>query len=118
MSGGIEPLRLRLPVRRPPTWPSSKCAAIVFATSSSMSVRMKPWGRTAPAQHYTCAPRRYPARLEDPSYPPDYQLRRVRSNGEIKWAGEKVFLSMPLFGEVVGLKETVNGDAELYFGPV
>lgn len=75
-------------------------------------------GQTAPAQHYTCSPRRYPARLEDPSYPPDYQLRRVRSNGEIKWAGEKVFLSMPLIGEVVGLKETVNGDAQLYFGPV
>jgi len=51
-------------------------------------------------------------------YPPDYQLRRVRHNGEIKWAGETIFLSMPLIGEVVGVKETEHGDAELYFGPL
>lgn len=75
-------------------------------------------GQTAPAQHYTSSPRGYPARIEDPSYPPDYQLRRVRSNGEIKWAGEKIFLSVPLIGEVVGVRETEDGDAELCFGPV
>lgn len=75
-------------------------------------------GQTAPDQHYSPSPRRYPARLEDPVYPSDYQVRRVRSNGEIKWAGERIFLSMPLIGEVVGLKQTEHGDAELYFGPV
>jgi transposase InsO family protein len=75
-------------------------------------------GQTAPAEHYSPSARPYPARLEDPVYPPDYQLRRVRSNGEIKWQGEKIFLSMPLIGEVVGVKETDNGDAELYFGPL
>jgi putative transposase len=75
-------------------------------------------GQTTPAQHYAASLRRYPARLEDPVYPPDYQLRRVRSNGEIKWEGEKLFLSMPLIGELVGARETDNGDVELYFGPV
>jgi putative transposase len=75
-------------------------------------------GQTAPAKHYAPSPRRYPARLEDPAYPSDYQLRRVRSNGEIKWAGEMIFVSEPLIGEVVGLKQTENGDVELYFGPV
>lgn len=74
--------------------------------------------QTAPDQHYCASPRRYPACLEDPIYPSDYQVRRVRSNGEIKWAGEKIFLSMPLIGEIVGLMETEHGDAELYFGPV
>jgi putative transposase len=48
---------------------------------------MKP--RVRPHQHYCASARRYPARIEDPVYPADYQLRRVRSNGQIKWAGEK-----------------------------
>jgi len=75
-------------------------------------------GQTAPAKHYAPSARRYPARLEAPVYPSDYQLRRVRHNGEIKWAGELIFVSLPLIGEIVGVKQTDNGDAELYFGPV
>jgi putative transposase len=75
-------------------------------------------GQTPPAQHYTAAVRRYPARLEDPVYPDDYELRRVRSNGEIKWQGELVFISQALMGEVIGLRETDEGDAEVYFGPI
>jgi putative transposase len=75
-------------------------------------------GQTAPAHHHAPSPRRYPARLQSPVYPPDYQVRRVRHNGEIKWAGELIFLSTPLIGELVGVKETDTGDAELYFGPV
>src|ERR1700682_4328364 len=75
-------------------------------------------GQTAPEQHYTASLLRYPAGLEDPVYPADYQPRRVRSNGESKWAGEKIFLSAPLIGEVVGVKETEDGDGEIYFGPV
>lgn len=75
-------------------------------------------GQTAPAKHYTAAPRLYPARLEDPVYQSDYELRRVRSNGEIKWQGEMVFISQALIGEVIGLRETDEGDAEVYFGPI
>jgi transposase InsO family protein len=75
-------------------------------------------GQTAPAQHYTPAPRGYPARLEDPVYPADCQRRRVRHNGEIKWAGATVFTSLPLVGEIVGVKENQVGDGEVYFGPV
>ena len=60
-------------------------------------------GQTTPATHYTPSPRSYPARLEDPEYPADYQPRRVRHTGEIKWQGELVFLSEPLANEVVGI---------------
>jgi putative transposase len=75
-------------------------------------------GQTPPAQHYACSPRNYPKRLEDPCYPADYQLRRVRSNGVIKWQGELVFIGAALIGEVVGLRENQQGDSELFFGPV
>ncbi len=75
-------------------------------------------GQTPPARHYTPSARRYPARLEDPHYPTDYELRRVRSNGEIKWQGELVFIGTALTSEVVGVLETEDGNAEVYFGPV
>lgn len=75
-------------------------------------------GQTAPATHYTPSPRSYPARLEDPAYPADHQARRVRHNGEIKWQGELVFLTETLINEVVGIVETDEGDAEVYFGPL
>jgi len=75
-------------------------------------------GQTAPAQHYAPSPRVYPAKLEDPHYPADFALRRVRSNGEIRWQGELVFIGEALRGEVIGLVETDHGDGEVYFGPV
>lgn len=75
-------------------------------------------GQTTPATYYTPSPRSYPSRLEDPQYPAEYQPRRVRHTGEIKWQGEFVFLSEPLANEVVGVVETDDGDAEVYFGPM
>jgi putative transposase len=75
-------------------------------------------GQTPPARHWAPAPRCYPARLEDPHYGADFEARRVRHNGEIKWQGESIFIGQALIGEVVGLCETADGDAELYFGPL
>jgi putative transposase len=75
-------------------------------------------GQVVPAVVYTPSPRPYPARLEEPSYPAEFELRRVRSNGEIKWQGQLIFISGPLIGEVIGLRETDDGNAEAYFGPV
>jgi putative transposase len=75
-------------------------------------------GQAVPAAVYTSSPRRYPVRLEDPPYTSDFELRRVRSNGEIKWQGELIFIAQPLVGEVIGLQEDDDGDAAVYFGPV
>jgi putative transposase len=75
-------------------------------------------GQTPPVQHYQPSPRPYPARLQDPVYPDDYDLRRVRHNGELRWQGELVFLSEALCGEVIGLSENQDGDQEVYFGPL
>jgi len=75
-------------------------------------------GQTPPAQHYQPSARSYPAQPEDPAYPAEYELRRVRSNGEIKWQGELVFIGEALINEVIGMLETDDGDAAVYFGPV
>lgn len=75
-------------------------------------------GQTVPASFYMPSPRPYPAHLEDPIYPAEFELRRVRSNGQIKWQGEKIFIAGPLVGEVIGLCENDDGNAEAYFGPI
>ena len=75
-------------------------------------------GQAVPAAVYTPAARAYPARLEDPAYPSDCELRRVRNRGEIKWQGERIFIAEPLIGEVLGVHEDERGDARVYFGPV
>lgn len=75
-------------------------------------------GQTPPARHYQPSLRPYPTRLDDPAYPASHQLRRVRTNGEVKWQGELVFISQALCGEVIGIWENPIGDGEAYFGPV
>jgi transposase InsO family protein len=74
-------------------------------------------GQQPPAAFYIPSPRLYPGSLPDLAYPPGTQLRRVRSNGEIRWRGRLVFISEALVGELVGVRE---GDVgyEVYCGPV
>ena len=43
-------------------------------------------------------------------------MRSVRSNGEMKWQGELLFLSEALSGEQVGLEESGDGVWDVYFG--
>jgi len=67
-------------------------------------------GQETPASRYEPSRRVYPHRIEDPHYGSDKIVRRVRSNGEIKWQGELVFLSEALVGEPVGIAEMDTGD--------
>lgn len=67
-------------------------------------------GQQPPAQIYVPSPRPYPARLEDVWYDATHQVRRVKATGQIKWHGERVFVSEAVRGELVGLAETEGGD--------
>lgn len=62
-------------------------------------------GQVPPASLYMPSPRPYPAKLGDIEYPPFTEVRRVRSNGQIKWHGGLVFVSQALVGELVGITE-------------
>jgi putative transposase len=75
-------------------------------------------GQTPPAQHYDPPPRPYSGRLREPDYAADQTVRRVRNNGDIKWRGERLFISEALIGEPVGLRETADGVFEMRYGPV
>jgi transposase InsO family protein len=67
-------------------------------------------GQETPASRYRPSLRGYPQRLEEPHYDAAQAVRQVRSNGEIRWGGELIFLSDALVGEPVGIAETEDGD--------
>lgn len=75
-------------------------------------------GQQPPAQHYTPSIRPYPDRIPEPWYGPDHAVRRVRPTGEIKWAGELVFIGEALAGEPVGIAETQAGDWIVRFSTI
>ena len=72
-------------------------------------------GQQPPGRVYLASPRPYPARVEDPWYDATHQVRRVNANGQIKWKGERVFVSEALRRQVVGLAETERGDWTVRF---
>ena len=67
-------------------------------------------GQLPPAALYRASERPMPDRLEEPCYPPEAAVRKVRSTGEIKWEGNLVPVSSALAGEAVALEETEAGD--------
>lgn len=66
-------------------------------------------GQRRPAELWTPATRCYPSRLCAPEYPGHLEVRRVRTHGEIKFHGQRVFLSESLAGETVGLEPVDDG---------
>jgi len=74
-------------------------------------------GQRPPASTYRPSPRPYPRALQEPVYEDDLAIRRVRSNGQIKWHGHLIFISEPLIGEPVGVLDA--GTAyEVFYGPL
>jgi hypothetical protein len=66
-------------------------------------------GQMPPASHWHAPRRGLPSRLEEPWYDADHQVRRVRSDGTIKWRGELIFIGEALSHEPVGLIEHDRG---------
>ncbi|HXG81570.1 MAG TPA: IS481 family transposase [Sphingomicrobium sp.] len=75
-------------------------------------------GQKTPASRYTASARPYPDRIEEPPYDAEHAVRRVRTNGTIKWGGEMVFISEALIGEPVGIAETLTGDWIVRFADI
>ena len=75
-------------------------------------------GQIPPARVYVPSNRLLPRELEDPTYPQNYEPRRVQHNGIIRWRGERIFISACLAGELVALYEFDYCQWRIYFGPV
>ena len=66
-------------------------------------------GQRTPASVYRPSPRKMPDHLPEPVYPAEAAVRKVRSNGEIKWRGDLIAISTALVGEAVAVEETEDG---------
>jgi transposase InsO family protein len=66
-------------------------------------------GQQKPSDLWTPSPRTYPERLVDPEYPGYFEVRRVRSGGEIKFKGQMQFVSQALAGQLIGLEPVDDG---------
>ena len=71
-----------------------------------------------PAAHYAASPRRFDGILREPDYSDDYEVRRVRHRGEIRWQGNTIYINAALVGEPVGLIETDDGGWSVSYGPI
>lgn len=72
-------------------------------------------GMQTPASRYKPSLRSYPKRLPKITYHGNYLVRQVRHNGEIKWKGEKVYVSQALAGEPVALKPIAEHQCQICF---
>lgn len=72
-------------------------------------------GQQPPASVYAPSVRAYPERLPRAEYPTAWVKRSVRSNGEIKWNGELVYVSQSLAGHWVGLEPVAEELWRIYF---
>ena len=75
-------------------------------------------GQRPPSSAWRPSTRMYTEREPELWYPDGLAVRRVRSNGEIKWKGGLVYLSEALIGESVGLKQETGRHWAVYFGPL
>ena len=75
-------------------------------------------GQRPPSLLYTPSFRSYPARISSPEYGAAATVRSVRSNGEIKWKGDLLYVSASLKGEPVGLVQQDQRTWSIQFGPL
>jgi transposase InsO family protein len=71
-----------------------------------------------PSVLYRASDRPYPSKIAPIQYPDGYATRQVRHNGQIKFAGQMVFVSEVLCGEPVGLYQVDEHLWRLYFSMV
>lgn len=75
-------------------------------------------GMRTPEDVHVPSERRFPARTPEVGHAPGSELRRVRHNGEIKWAGELYYVTHALAGEDVALRLVDDRHLTVSFGPV
>lgn len=71
-----------------------------------------------PASCYAPSSRSFPPRVPEPDYPAGAVLRRITEKGEMRWRGERLFVSEVFGHEAVGLLALDDRFWEMYYGPV
>jgi len=68
-----------------------------------------------PRQFYRKAQRVFPSRLPELRYSKASRKRKVRSNGEVRWAGRKRFIGEAFARQTIGLRQLQRGIWAVYF---
>lgn len=71
-----------------------------------------------PASVYQPSPSPFPSKLLTPEYPAHFEVRKVSTNGGIRWGHAWVNVSHVLGGENIGLEEIADDIWAVSFGPV
>ena len=71
-----------------------------------------------PARHYRPSFRPYPSQVSALEYEAGVTVRKVRTNGEIRWRGDKIYLSEALKGEPVGPSPKDDRYWHICYGPL
>ena len=121
-NGRLERLHrtLKAETASPPqtTWQRQQQAFDDFRSSYNEERPHEALGQQPPASRYCPSARQYPRRVDEPEYDSGTKVRRVRNNGEIKWQGQKVYLSKALCGEPVGLIPQDDRLWSIRYGPL
>lgn len=96
---------LKAETARPPAacWEQQQVRFNIFRRTYNGERPHEALGQTTPLSHWHPPLRKLPRRIEEPWYDADHQVRRVRTDGTIKWRGGFVFIGEVLAGETVGL---------------
>jgi putative transposase len=68
-----------------------------------------------PAEIYVGSCRDYPRHLLEPEYGDEWEVRRVRECGRIRWCNAPIFVGKVLSGEPIGLEPVADGQWRLWF---
>ena len=71
-------------------------------------------GMKVPNDLYDKSPRIYTGWVPPAEYGADMEVRKVRTDGSMKWRGRMIFLSESLVGESVGLREVDDNVWDMY----
>jgi transposase InsO family protein len=68
-----------------------------------------------PATYYARSVRPYPSRIPEIEYGSGFSVRQVRSNGQIRWNGDMLYVCEALAGEPIGLRQVNERYWEMRF---
>jgi len=66
-------------------------------------------GQCTPSSRWQPPTRRLPARIAPPEYPAHVQVRRIRANGEVRFRGQRAFVTKVLCGADIAFEEISDG---------
>ena len=75
-------------------------------------------GQKPPASAYQPSSRSFPTKLSTPDYPAHFEVRKVSTNGGIRWHSVWINVSHLLGGDYIGLEEIDHDIWAVHFGPV